>query len=61
VDVDIMDSTKVPGLRYPAGPGPALGDVENCLTAISASVNVVAACLAWALGSRLTLATSRRS
>jgi len=48
LDVDIMDSTEVPGLRFPAGPGPTLRDVENCLTAITASTNVVAACLACA-------------
>ena len=48
VDVDVMDSTGVPGLRFPAGPGPTLGDVENCLTAITASADVVAACLACA-------------
>jgi arginase len=48
VDVDLMDSTEVPGLRFPAGPGPALRDVEDCLTAITASANVVAACLACA-------------
>jgi arginase len=48
VDVDIMDSTDVPGLRFPAGPGPTLGDLENCLTAITASANVVAACFACA-------------
>src|SRR5215467_3530482 len=48
VDVDIMDSAQVPGLRFPAGPGPALGDVENCLTAITANADVVAACLACA-------------
>jgi arginase len=48
VDVDIMDSTEVPGLRFPAGPGPTLGDVENCLTAITATADVVAACLACA-------------
>lgn len=48
VDVDVMDSNDVPGLRFPAGPGPTLGDVEDCLTAITASVNVVAACLACA-------------
>jgi len=46
VDVDIMDSTEVPGLRFPAGPGPALGGMENCLAAISAGANVVAATLA---------------
>jgi arginase len=48
VDVDILDSTQVPGLRFPAGPGPALGDIESCLAAITASVNVVAASLACA-------------
>jgi arginase len=48
VDVDIMDSTEVPGLRFPAGPGPALGDVENCLTAITATANAVAASVACA-------------
>jgi arginase len=46
VDVDIMDSAEVPGLRYPAGSGPTLGDVEGCLTAITASADVVAAGLA---------------
>jgi arginase len=48
VDVDVMDSTEVGGLRFPTGPGPALGDLENCLTAITAGANVVAACLACA-------------
>jgi arginase len=48
VDVDIMDSTEVPGLRFPSGPGPALGDIEDCLTAITATADVVAASLACA-------------
>ena len=48
VDVDIMDSTEMPGLRFPAGHGPTLGDVENCLTAITATADVVAATLACA-------------
>jgi arginase len=48
VDVDIMDSTEVPGLRFPAGPGPAPVDVENCLTAVTATANVVAASIACA-------------
>jgi arginase len=38
----------VAGLRFPAGPGPTLGDVEACLTAITATANVVAASLACA-------------
>jgi arginase len=48
VDVDIMDSFEVPGLRFPAGRGPTLGDVENCLTEITATADVVAATLACA-------------
>src|SRR5215470_2210617 len=48
VDVDIMDSTEIPGLRFPSGPGPSLGDIENCLNAIIVSADVVAACLACA-------------
>ena len=48
VDVDIMDSTEMPGLRFPAGHGPTLGDVENCLTAITATADVAAATLACA-------------
>ena len=48
VDVDIMDGTEVPGLRFPVGHGPSLSDIENCLTAITDSANVVAASLACA-------------
>jgi arginase len=48
VDVDIMDSTEVSGLRFPSGPGPTLSDIEKCLTAITASADLVAACLACA-------------
>ena len=48
LDVDIMDSNQVPGLRFPAGSGPTLSDIENCLTAITATADVVAATLACA-------------
>ena len=48
VDVDIMDSAEVPGLRFPVGRGPSLSDIENCLTTITTSANVVAASLACA-------------
>ena len=48
VDVDILDSTEVPGLRFPAGPGPTVGDAGNCLAAITASADVVAASFACA-------------
>lgn len=46
VDADIIDSTQAHGLRFPAGPGPALARVEECLAIICGSVDVVAACLA---------------
>jgi Arginase family len=36
VDVDIVDGAELPGLRFPVGSGPALGDVEDCLAAITA-------------------------
>jgi arginase len=48
VDVDILDSAEVPGLRFPAGPGPTAGDVGNCLAAITAGADVVAASFACA-------------
>lgn len=48
VDVDILDSTEVPGLRFPTGSGPALADIEDCLAVITATADVVAASLACA-------------
>lgn len=48
VDVDIMDGTEVPGLRFPVGHGPSRSDIENCLTTITTSANVVAASVACA-------------
>lgn len=46
VDIDVIDSAGLAGLRYPAGPGPAPGEVGDCVAAVVASANVVAACLA---------------
>ncbi|MBO0810091.1 MAG: arginase family protein [Actinobacteria bacterium] len=46
VDVDVIDSTELPGLRVPAGAGPGLGQIEDCLAAITAAADVVAACIA---------------
>jgi arginase len=48
VDVDVLDSTEVPGLRFPTGSGPALADIEDCLAVITATADVVAASLACA-------------
>ena len=52
VDVDVMDGGEVPGLRFPTDGGPGLGDVADCLAAVTAAANVVAACLvcAWLPG-----------
>jgi arginase len=48
VDVDIVDSAEVPGLRFPVACGPSRSDIENCLTTITTSANVVAASFACA-------------
>jgi len=46
VDVDIIDSSQLPGLRVPAGPGPTLTQIEACLTGILTAADVTAACIA---------------
>jgi arginase len=46
IDVDIIDSGQLPGLRVPAGPGPSLTKIEDCLAVIHTAVNVTAACIA---------------
>ena len=48
LDVDVVDSAQLPGLRFPAGPGPALTQIEECLSAVRAAANVTAACIACA-------------
>lgn len=46
VDVDIADSSQLPGLRVPAGPGPALGLIQDCVQVITTAADVAAACIA---------------
>ena len=46
IDVDIIDSGQLPGLRVPAGPGPGFTKIEDCLAVILTAVNVTAACIA---------------
>jgi arginase len=46
LDIDILDSREVPGLRWDAGPGPSFSTVEDCLTAILEVAPPVAACIA---------------
>jgi arginase len=46
LDLDVVDGAELPGLRYPVTPGPGLGLVEECLTAIMATADVAGACVA---------------
>jgi arginase len=34
LDVDVIDSGQLPGLRFPAGPGPSVTQIEKCLGAV---------------------------
>jgi arginase len=46
LDVDVIDSAELPGLRFPSGPGPAVTQIEECLAAVRAAADVRAACIA---------------
>jgi arginase len=48
LDVDVIDSAELPGLRFPSGPGPALTQIEECLAAVCATADVRAAGIACA-------------
>jgi arginase len=48
LDVDVIDSAQLPGLRFPSGPGPAITQIEQCLAAVCATADVRAAGLACA-------------
>ena len=48
LDVDVIDSAQLPGLRWPSGPGPSLTQIEDCLGAVCATADVTAACIACA-------------
>jgi arginase len=62
LDVDVIDSTQLPGLRFPAGPGPSLTQIEECLAAVCATADVTAACIACAwLPDRVGDQTSRET
>jgi arginase len=43
LDIDVVDSADLPGLRFPSGPGPALTRIEECLAAVCATADVAAA------------------
>jgi arginase len=46
VDLDIVDSAELAGLRVPAGSGPALALVADCVAAIASAARVAAAGIA---------------
>jgi Arginase family len=48
LDVDVIDSAQLPGLRFPAGPGPSLTQIEECVAAVRTAADVTAACIACA-------------
>jgi arginase len=65
LDVDVIDSTELPGLRFPSGPGPSLTQVEECLAAVCATADVRGAGIACAwrpdrVGDRATRAAITR-
>ena len=49
LDVDVIDSAQLPGLRFPSGPGPSIAQIEECLAAVCTTADVKAACIACAL------------
>lgn len=48
LDVDILDSTETPGLRFPSGPGPSVRQIAACLAAACETADVVGAGMACA-------------
>jgi arginase len=48
LDVDVIDSAQLPGLRFPSGAGPSVAQVADCLAAVCAAADVAAACIACA-------------
>jgi len=48
LDVDVIDATQLPGLRFPSGPGPTFTQIEQCLAAACAAADVTAAGIACA-------------
>jgi arginase len=65
LDVDVIDSTELPGLRFPSGAGPSVSQIEECLAAVCAVADVVGAGIACAwlpdcLGDESTLGAISR-
>jgi arginase len=62
LDIDIIDAAQLPGARFPSGPGPSFSQIEECLAAVCAAADVVAAYIACAwLPDRLGDQTTREA
>lgn len=62
LDIDVIDSAQLPGLRFPSGPGPSLTQIEECLAAVCTTANVKAASIACAwLPDRISDQTTREA
>lgn len=62
LDVDVIDSAQLPGLRFPSGHGPSVTRIGECLAAVRAAANVRAACIACAwLPDRVSDRTTRET
>ena len=62
LDVDVIDSAQLPGLRFPSGSGPSLTQIEECLAAACATADVTAAGIACAwLPDRVSDQTTREA
>jgi len=62
LDVDVIDSAQLPGLRFPSGPGPSVAQIEECLAAVCATGDVRAASIACAwLPDRVSDRTTRET
>jgi arginase len=62
LDVDVIDSEQLPGLRFPSGPGPSVTQIGECLAAVCATADVTAACIACAwLPDRISDQTTRET
>jgi arginase len=62
LDIDVIDGAQLPGARFPSGPGPSLSQIEECLAAVCATADVVAAYIACAwLPDRLGDQTTREA
>jgi arginase len=62
LEVDVIDSAQLPGLRFPSGPGPFLTQIEECLAAPCATTDMRAAgtACAW-LPDRVSDQTTREA